>query len=319
MPTPAGRLLTIAIALATLAIAVLAGGAGAGQVFVAVGVLPNQNRFLPTPAGMNAQGDFVIWTWVTNSHTVTSGPLGSPNGIFDSDPGGTTTHGAGSVFAWRTDRTGNIPYFSRPTADLASQMKGTIVVPDALPPAMADFRITEVRFDNVGSDFIEIANLGTGDGNLRGFRLSINGSDPPTSPWTVSTSVAPDGRVVVDNPGLSNSGSVALYAPYLAGSLPYTALATNDSLMVDYVEWGPNGGQPLEDTAIKVAFPAEIWFAGEFAPAAKPGHSIVRCEAPDVYGSAAWNESTVPTRLDPNNCQNPVRATTWGRLKTLYR
>ena len=309
MRTPLGRLL--ASALLTIA---LAGSTDAGQVFVTVG--SPVNKFTPGIAGTTTRGDFVIWTWVASGHTVTSGTSGTPNGIFDSDPGG-GTHLSGTVFAWRTDRSGSMPYFCRPHWALG--MTGNIVT-DYPGTLFADFRITEVRFDGVGSDFVEIANLGTADGNLRAFRLSINGADPPTSPWIVSTPVPAGGRVVVSNPaGLSNAGSVALYAPYLAGSIPDNAAVTDSALLVDYVEWGPAGGQPLEDTAIKVIFPAQIWFAGEFAPQAKPGDSIVRCQPPDVYGSAAWDESMNPTPGAPNDCVNPTRRSTWGRLKALYR
>jgi hypothetical protein len=198
-------------------------------------------------------------------------------------------------------------------------MTGDIVVPTSPLPAMADFRITEVRFDDIGSNFVEIANLGTGNGNLNGFRLSINGSNPVTH-WSVSTPVAAGSRVTVPDPaGLANAGSAALYAPYLLNSLPYTALATNDSLMVDYVEWGAAAGQPLEDTAVKVTTPSPIWFAGQFAPQAQLGHSIVFCGFPADHGSSVWFESLNPTPLASNDCVNPTRTSTWGRIKTLYR
>ena len=311
MRTSPGRWLA-----ATLAVAALAGSGHAGQVFVTVG--SPVNRFTPGQAAVVNQGDFIIWTWVGSGHTVTSGAAPTPSNIFDSDPGGTSSHNSGTVFAWQTDRSGSIPYFCR--LHWAFGMTGSIVVPGSPLPAIADFRITEVRFDNVGSDFIEIANLGAGDGNLRAFRLSINGADPPTSMWNVSTPVPAGGRVVVNNPaGLSNAGSVALYAPYLAGSFPNSAAATDSAMIVDYVEWGAAGGQPLEDTAIKVSSPWPIWFAGEFAPQAKPGHSIVRCQPPEYSGSAAWDESAVPTPGTFDNCANPARTTTWGRLKVLYR
>jgi len=71
--------------------------------------------------------------------------------------------------------------------------------------------------------------------------------------------------VVVAQPaGLSSQGSATLYAPYLAGSVPGTANADDASLIVDYVEWGPSGGQPLEDTVVQIIFPiqADIWTKG---------------------------------------------------------
>src|SRR6267378_6714636 len=142
MRTPAGRLLAMAIAIGAFA-----GSAGAGQVFVDVGSPPN--KFSAQTAGTVNQGDFVIWTWVANAHTVTSGPPGMANGIFDSDPTGITTHNSGSVFAWQTDRQGSIPYFCQ--LHWAFGMTASVVVPGPPPLATADFRITEVRFDNAGS------------------------------------------------------------------------------------------------------------------------------------------------------------------------
>ena len=290
--------------------------ARAGQVFVSVGC--PAFSFSPKAASVLGHGDFVIWTWVASSHTVTSGTSGSVagDGIFNSDPGG-LTHGIGTVFAWKTDREGSISYYCR-LDFVTHNMKGSISVPGPGNP-VADFRITEVRFDGVGSNFVEISNLGGADGDLNAFRLSINGAAPVT-PWNTSKPLPAGGSIVVNDPaGLTNQGSIALDAPYLAGSVPGTGLATDATMMVDYVEWGASAGQPLEDTAVLVAFPSPIWFAGDVAPQAGAGHSIVFCGAPGDHGGAAWNESLNPTPSLANDCVNPALRPTWGRLKTLYR
>ena len=304
------------LVVAVAALVALAQNVTAGQVFVSVGS-PGFS-FSPKAASVLGHGDFVIWTWVASSHTVTSGTSGSVagDGIFNSDPGG-LTHGIGTVFAWKTDREGSIPYYCR-LDFVTHNMKGSISVPGPGNP-VADFRITEVRFDGVGSNFVEISNLGGADGDLQAFRLSISGAAFVT-PWNTSTPLPAGGRIVVSEPaGLTNQGSAALFAPYLAGSVPGTGLATDASMIVDYVEWGPNGGQPLEDTAVQVILPATLWLAGEFAPQAQAGHSIVFCGTPFDHTSVYWNESLNPTPGLFNDCVNPARHHSWGQLKTLYR
>ena len=311
MRSPAIHFLAAAVTLVALA-----QNASAGEIFVNVG--SPIYSFVPQSAEVLNQGDFVIWTWFSSVHTVTSGTSGNAagNGIFNSDPAG-GTHGTGAVFAWKTDREGSIPYYSRPDF-VVHNMKGSIVVPGVNPP-IADFRITEVRFDGVGSNFVEISNLGGADGDLNAFRLSVNGTAPVT-PWNASTPLPAGARVVVNEPvGLTNQGSVALYIPYLPGSAPGTGAATDASMMVDYVEWGATAGQPLEDTAIQVVFPDLIWRAGDFAPQAGAGHSIVFCGLSFNHGSAAWDESLNPTPGLANDCLNPTHRPTWGQLKALYR
>ncbi len=311
MRSPARRLM----AAAAIVLA-LAGRAGAGQVFVSVG--SPQFAFAPTNAGVAGVGDFVIWTWFSNAHTVTSGTTGSTAGDlnFNSNPLGGSFN-TGTVFAWKTSGGGVFPYYSRPDF-VTRMMKGSIVVPDATP-VVADFRITEVRFDGAGSDFVEIANLGADPGDLNAFRLSIGGAAPLT-PWTASTPLASGARVVVNNPpGLSDQGSVALFAPFLAGSVPGTAALTDTTMIVDYVEWGASGGQPLEDTAIHVHLPATLWLAGEFAPQVAAGHSIVFCGNAANHGGVYWQGSLNPTPGLMNDCASAARRASWGRLKTLYR
>lgn len=307
------RAMRFVVAAATLV--ALAQDARAGQVFVSVGS-PTYS-FVPKVAGVVFRGDFVIWTWFSNMHSVTSGASGTPNGVFNSDPGG-GSHGASTVFAWKVDREGSIPYYSQPDFPVHSSMTGSVAVPGQGDP-IADFRITEVRFDGVDSNFVEISNLGGAGGDLNQFRLSIHGNAPVT-PWTTSTPLAADGRIVVSEPaGLTNEGSVALYIPYLANSLPGSGLATDASMMVDYVEWGATGGQPLEDTAVQVLLPATLWLAGEFAPQAQAGHSIVFCGGLLDHGSVYWKESLNPTPGLFNDCVNPARHHSWGQLKSLYR
>jgi hypothetical protein len=292
--------------------------AAAGEVFVSVGS-PTTYVFTPKASEVLSHGDFVIWTWASDLHTVTSGTSGSiaGNGLFNSNPAGGTRN-TGTIFAWKTSFEGLAQYYSAGTDFSLHTMKGTISIPGAGPP-VADFRINEVRFDGAGSNFVEIANLGDAAGDLREFRLGINGGTPVT-PWTTPTPLPPGGSVVVTEPaGLTNQGSVTLYAPYLPGSSPGSADAADTTMIVDYVEWGPSGGQPLEDAAIRIIYPTQIWFAGEFAPQAAAGHSIVRCASSDTYGSAAWNESLTPTPGGTNDCLNPARRVTWGRLKIEYR
>jgi len=260
-----------------------------------------------------------VWHWAASGHSVTSGNrvTGALSGAFDSSPTG-TLYGPGTYFSWKTSSLpvpSPVGYFC--LAHRLSGMYGTVIFAD--PGTMeADFRITEVRYDGA-ENFVEIANLGDGQGDLIGFRLSINGAAAIT-PWTTSTPVGPSGeRVVVSNPaGLGPSGSVALYAPNnIANAVPSPAL-TEPTMMIDYVEWGTSGGQPLEDIAELTVSP-KVWTVGDFAPQAADGHAIVFCGLRHQYGVSLWDETLNPTPGLPNDCSNPVLPTSWGRLKTIYR
>ncbi len=296
--------------------AVLAARVGdAGQVFVNVG--GGLNTFNPANVGVLNQGDHIVWRFLSSGHTVTQGTSGSgTGGIFNTDPAGLTTQTAGAFFSWKTDQLGVVPYYCRP--HFFSGMKGNISIP-VNGTQEADFRITEVRYDGVGSNFIEIANLGDADGDLNGFRLSINGN-AAIRPWSTPTPVGPFGRVVLNNPaGLTTSGSVALYVPMtVVGGTPGTTLITDVTMMIDYVEWGATGGQPLEAVAILTSNPP-LWSLGQFAPQVAQGHDISFCGIRSQYGAAFWSPTLNPTPGATNDCVNPSVPYTWGRLKTLYR
>ena len=302
----------LASVAATLA---LTRGAVAGQVFVLVNsdFYQDTRSLTSTTTTLNA-GDVVIWRWVQSGHTVTSGTTGSPagDGKFNSDPSGTTTHNLGTFFSWKTT-SGTVPYYCRP--HFALNMKGTINV--GVPAAsVTDFRITEVRFDGVGSNFIEITNLGNAVGDLAAFRLVING----TATTLTSQVLNPGERVTFPNPsGLAPSGSAALYAPETIASNSDPGPSLSDAtMMIDYVEWGAAGNQPLESVAAATTSPV-LWTASEFAPQAAAGHSIVFCGVRFQHGAGFWNETKFPTPAAVNDCVNPTLPSTWGRIKTLYR
>lgn len=308
------RSLTLRVLVVLATALTLACVARAGQLFVDVG--SPVNRYNPANTGVVSVGDFVIWTWAASGHTVTSGSSGTVagDGTFNSDPGG-TTRPFGTVYAWKTN--GAHSYYCQPHFPFG--MTGAIFTNVAQPEA--DLRITEVRFDGV-DNFVEIGNLlgippaaPGATGNLAGFRLSINGG----APITLSPQSIPEGGFVkLTPPGLTTSGSVALYAPYLANSLPGTGSLQESDWLVDYVEWGQTGGQPLENVAGSTVSPS-IWTAGQFAPQVATGHSIMFCGARFQYGALYWAGALNPTPGLSNDCPNPTIPTTWGRLKTLYR
>ena len=296
-------------ALITAAALAVARGAAAGQVFVNV-----QSNFFTsgTVATLNT-GDHVIWHWLAGGHTVTSGnpSTGTKSGRFDSNLSG-GTRSLGTLFSWKTSGTSPVSYFCqlhRPG------MQGSIVFP-MVGTAEADFRITEVRFDGVSLNFVEIANLGDDVGDLAGFRLVINGS----ATTLTSQVLNPGERVTFPNPsGLAPSGSAALYAPETIASNSDPGPSLSDAtMMIDYVEWGAAGNQPLESVAAATTSPV-LWTASEFAPQAAAGHSIVFCGVRFQHGAGFWNETKFPTPAAVNDCVNPTLPSTWGRIKTLYR
>ena len=310
------RRVALVILAAAATCSLLGRAASAGQVFVFVnspasfqnGLVINGD--VPT---LNV-GDHVIWRWTGNGHTVTAGNTlnGVKSGIFDSSPTNINFN-LGTFFTWKTTGTGPVTYFCIPHRDFG--MVGRVVFPFA-NTTEADLRITEVRFDGAGSNFIEIANLGDATGDLAGFRLCING----TATTLASQVLNPLQRVTFPNPaGLANAGSVALYAPNtISTSIPGNSNLNSVSMMIDYVEWGASGGQALENIASQTTAPV-LWTATEFAPQAAAGHSIVFCGIRGEYGRSFWDETTAPTPAAVNDCVNPVTPATWGKIKTLYR
>src|SRR5262245_44179665 len=147
------RIASVLLTLAATAFAFLR-GACAGQVFVEVGP---STAFFPGTVSTLVPGDHVIWHWAGSGHTVTSGvpSTGVKSGRFDSNTLG-GTRSLNTIFSWKTSGTSPASYFCQPHRP---GMQGSVVFPVALTQE-ADFRITEVRFDNAGLDFIEIANLG---------------------------------------------------------------------------------------------------------------------------------------------------------------
>jgi plastocyanin len=301
--------------LGTLVVAALiahAPRARAGQVFVDVG--GTINRFTPANVSVLDHGDIIVWHWSASGHSVVSGVTGSVagDGNFDSNTlGGTQV--AGSLFSWKYGLSPSYSYYCVPHFGFG--MKGTATF-QGTGALVADLRLTEVRYDGLGSNFVEITNLGDVNADLNGFRLVING----TNIITLGTLLmGPLARHTIDNPaGLTSSGSVALYAPHniTANAIPTAALT--DTLLIDYVAWGTGGGQPLENVASLTVNP-NLWTAGTFVPQVPAGHSMEFCGRRHQYGSAHWFQSLTPSPGTTDDCPTPTTPTTWGRIKTLYR
>jgi len=285
--------------------------ARAGQVFVEVG--QSGNTFSPPNSAVFDHGDIIVWHWAgTMKHTVTSGVSGSAagDGTFTSMNLGLGQN-PGTMFSWKFGPGGPYSYYCTP--HFGFNMKGTVSFQGA-GASVADLRLTEVRYD--GSNFVEITNLGDANADLNGFRLVINGVNVIT---LSAAAMVPLARQVIINPaGLTTSGSVALYAPHNIPSNAIPTAALTDTLMVDYVEWGTSGGQPLETMANLAANP-KLWTAGTFVPQVAPGHSMEFCGQRHQYGSAHWFQSLTPSPGTTDDCPTPTTPTTWGRIKTLYR
>jgi plastocyanin len=285
--------------------------ARAGQVFVEVGL--SGNTFSPPNTAVLDHGDIVVWHWTGTNHTVTSGVSGTAagDGTFTSMNLG-VGQTPGTMFSWKFGPNGPYSYYCKP--HFPFNMKGTVSFQGA-GAQVADLRLTEVRYDGVGLNFVEIANLGDINADMNGFRLVINGIPVMTLPQLV---LSPLARTTYKPPGLTTSGSVALYAPHNIPSNAIPTAALTDTLMVDYVEWGTSGGQPLEDMAAITVSP-NLWKAGHFAPQVAPGHVLEFCGARHQYGDGFWTEGLNPTPGAVNDCVNPTTPSTWGRMKVLYR
>jgi plastocyanin len=314
---------SLGLALCSLWI-VSTSNAGQRRVDVGFGGL----TFAPATATLNLH-DQVTFVWVVAGHSVTNGT--DPNPINDPNEGTIFDTGVLSslpaAFSWKADRTGAVPYFCIPhfsfgmTAALQISASGVSV---------SSFRISEVQYNDAsGHDRIEIANLGGDTGDLGRYRISINGTTSALVPLN-SALVLPGpttpGRVVIHtNEGTTGStatnmfmaigdlpatGSVALFAPNTVG----TSL-TDVTQIVDFVEWGATG-QPNEATAIA----AGLWTAGESVdPVPVSGnYDLAFCGLESQHGKSFWQVAQ-PNFRSQALCATPTQASTWGRIKLLYR
>jgi len=316
--------LRVTLAAAPIALLLLALGANAGQRRVDVGT--GGLSFGPQNATLN-QGDQVTWVWVGSGHSVENGidPNTDPNaGMIFTTP----TLSLPAAFTWKADRTGTIAYYCFPHFSFG--MTGTLQI-SASGVNVSSFRITEVQYDEAtGKDRIEIANLGGDFGDLGRYRISINGTTSALVPLNSvgMVSGATPGRVVIHtNEGttgstqtdlfmggignLPTSGSVALYAPNTVG----TSL-TEESQIVDFVQWGA-ASQPNAATAVA----AGVWpSTAEFVdPVPVVGnYDLAFCGNESQRGKAFWNVAH-PNFRSQLLCATPTQATSWGRIKLLYR
>jgi plastocyanin len=309
---------------ATSILLLLAPGLNAGQRRVDVGT--GGFSFGPQDQTLNV-GDQVTWIWVGNNHSVENGT--DPN----SDPNAGTIFNTPAVFStaaftWKADRTGTIPYFCNP--HFGSGMTGSLAI-SASGVNVSSFRITEVQYNDAsGHDRIEIANLGGDFGDLGRYRISINGTTAAQVPFSSVSVVSGSspGRVVIHtNEGTSGStatnlfmggigdlpatGSVTLYAPNTIN----TSL-TDATQIVDFVQWGA-GSQPNAATAVA----AGVWpSVGEFVNAVpvNGNYDLAFCGVVSDRGASHWDVAH-PNFRTQSLCATPTQASTWGRIKLLYR
>ena len=318
----ARRAVSILSILSLVSLAGMSPAARAGEVRVGVGV--GGNLFSLRAINCNV-GDHVIWVWNAGGHTCTSGDssIGSGNGLWDSGFQSASLTNNTATFSWQATGTGVFLYFCSPHAP---PMAGRVIVAGS-GIAVADLRITEVQYNEAaGHDLIEVTNLGTVAGDLGRFRISIaNGVQVSLPPNTIP--ISPNGTVTIhtNETGTNTATDVFLSAlgalPDAAGSVAlYVPNTRNTSLtdatqLADYVEWGA-AGQPNEGTALT----ANVWTAGESAPVVAAGHSIEFCAGASNPGTGRWFDNPAPNFNGlADNCATPVRGTTWGRIKTLYR
>jgi plastocyanin len=318
-------------AAAALLILLCFAPAHAGQAVVTVGGA--STTFVPSTVTVNP-GDQVIWLWAGGSHTVTSGNDGSlaGTGIFRS---GTSTQSTGAFF-WKVTGVTPIPYYCVPHFGFG--MTGTVNINPSGTASVADFRITEVEFGAAsGADRVQISNLGNDLSFLDLFRVT-----PNSTATTLGTNIFlgagssltlhlnASGTNDATNlylpgvPDLGAAGSFALYVPNTtSGGTGSTAGAslTDANQIVDYVEWGTagQGAQPNRTTAVS----AGLWPTGDVVdvtdlPNGGAGYSLSFCGLHTEHGASHWSKSRPNFGANPL-CTTEARASTWGRLKALYR
>lgn len=295
--------------------------AHAGQVRL------NISNFMFSPSAVNCNvGDHVVWVWTGGSHSSTSGDSSTitPDGKWDSGLQSGAAGSGGASFNWKSTGAGTFPYYCTPHAPA---MAGRVIVAAAGVP-VADFRITEVLYNAAsGSQLIEITNFGAAAGNLGRYRLSIAsgvavsitlndvtvaaGGTLTIHPAASGTTTATD-LFLLALPALPATGAAALYVP---NTRPGATALTDANQIIDFVQWGAGGGGN-EATAAAAA----LWGSGEFVPAVAAGHSIEYCDTPLRHGATHWYDNPTPNFSgSANNCLTPVRPSSWGRIKSLYR
>jgi plastocyanin len=313
------------LAAVPISLLLLALGANAGQRRVDVGASGGFS-FGPPAQTLN-NGDQVTWVWVGGGHSVTNGTdpaLPGAGTIFNSN----VLNGTPNAFTWKADRAGSVPYYCDP--HFAFGMTGSLQI-SASGVSVSSFRITEVQYDEAtGKDRIEIANLGSDFGDLGRYRISVNGTTSalvPLNSVSVLSGGSP-GRVVIHtNEGTSGStstslfmsigdlptsGSVALYVPNTKAG---TSL-TDATQIVDFVQWGASS-QPNAATAVA----AGVWpSTAEFVdPVPVIGnYDLAFCGTESQRGKTFWNVAH-PNFRSQSLCATPTRASSWGRIKLLYR
>jgi hypothetical protein len=112
---------------------------------------------------------------------------------------------------------------------------------------------------------------------------------------------------------LPTSGSVALYAP---NTVPGETVLTDETQIIDFVQWGA-GSQPNAATAVL----AGVWpAAGDFVPAVPDlgDYDLAFCGTATQRGVSFWNVAH-PNFRSQAICATPAQASSWGRIKLLYR
>jgi plastocyanin len=310
---------------AAVVLLLAASGTHAGQRRVTVG-FGGGTSFSPDSPTLNT-GDHVTFVWASGGHTATNGtdtdPLNDPEyaQIFDSG----FLNGPNNAFTWKCDEVSNVPYLCTPHFPF---MTGTLQV-SASGVLVSSFRITEVQYNAaLGQDLIEIANLGGDFGDLGRYRIAVNGTTShiiPTNSIGVLSGSNP-GRVVIHTNqtgtntatdiflntigDLPATGSVALYVPNTTSSL------VDPDQIIDFVQWGA-GNQANSATAVL----AGIWpSAAEFVPAVPVAgnYDITFCGVESERGASHW-EVAHPNFRTQSLCATPTQASSWGRIKVLYR
>jgi plastocyanin len=274
--------------------------------------------FLPGSIPIN-QGDHVVWVWDGGNHDVTSGAGGAADGIF----GSATMGSINDAFSWKADRTGTLDYFC--SVHFGFGMFATLTIDAPGSHNVSNFRITEVQYNEAtNKDRIEITNLGGDSGDLGRYRISVNGGSVAVP--LNSQFVAVNGRVTIHTNetgtntatnifipaigDLPNTGSIGLYVP---STDPATSALTNTNHIIDFVQWGA-GSQANEATAEA----AGVWPTNEFMAGQPVGYSLVFCGTVSQYGKSFWNVARPNFGSQPL-CATPVKASSWGRIKSLYR
>jgi plastocyanin len=173
------------------------------------------DSFSPKIVNINA-GDTIIWNWMGNVHTTSSGSGGVTNGFWDS---GAMAQNTGFSFTNTLNSAGNYPFFCRIHFGAPFFMTGLVNVASVtLPPSVSITNPPDGAILSAPASFTLAANASSSSGitNVQFFQGAVSLGNSATAPYSVPVNglAAADydfSAVASDNGGLRATNAITVH------------------------------------------------------------------------------------------------------------